>query len=317
LVGAARACIKNATDEQTNKKKILKMRKKIFTLRFLVYYPAMHPTKEQIKEWLKRFHHSREWLGKQCGGVSKRAVDNWLSSPREIPESTLYLIVRLMEDDRVAEEERLRSGDPPQSHLVLRLNVDEFEAWNRAALAKRQIVTDWAVSAIRAAYEAELRLKAPGVFHVSEPVPFPDPARLPHNVIEIPLYGSVAAGIPSGPLDVSDGTHSVPRDLIGKSKPADLYVLRINGESMEPEYRDGHFILCRRLRDGEYAKKGQDVIASDASGAYFKRLEYRKEGKKGDTPRKALPKLVSINPDYPEVVPVADCPIVAVVVSKL
>lgn len=86
---------------------------------------------------------------------------------------------------------------------------------------------------------------------------------------------------------------------------------------MEPEYPDRSFIVCRKLRAGEFATKGQDVIACDASGAYFKRLEYRKDGPRGDKPRKATPRLVSLNPEYPEVTPVTETPITAVVVGKV
>lgn len=118
--------------------------------------------------------------------------------------------------------------------------------------------------------------------------------------------------MPGGPLDTADGTHPVPAGY----DPATHYVLRVNGQSMEPDYPDGSHIVCRKLKPGEFAKKNDDVIACDASGAYFKRLLYRKDGPKGDTPRKATPRLVSINPDFPEVTPLADCPIVAVVVGK-
>lgn len=130
--------------------------------------------------------------------------------------------------------------------------------------------------------------------------------------IDLPYFGTVAAGLPGGLVDVADGTHPVP----GQYDPTTHYVLRVHGQSMEPEYLDGSFIVCRKLNSGEYATKGQDVIACDAAGAYFKRLIYTKDGKKGDSPRKAKPHLTSINADYPEVVPVSDCPIVAVVVGK-
>ena len=222
-------------------------------------------------------------------------------------------------------------GDETRQVIKITLPPSQIQALLRLLKITGESVSNFTERAIKEAiykemldasrFAADLLKKdtalKPEPKRIPAPIQFQEPTPLPTNIIEIPLFGSVAAGTPSGPLDVADGTHPVPRDLLGKHKPADLYVLRINGESMQPEYRDGRFILCRKLRDGEYAKKGQDVIANDANGAYFKRLEYRKEGKIGDTPRKAVPRLVSINPDYPEVLPVADCPIVAVVISKL
>lgn len=150
------------------------------------------------------------------------------------------------------------------------------------------------------------------------PLPAPgDDADTPGNVLHLPFYGSVAAGQPAGPLDVDDGTLPVPVALVGRHDPASLYVLRVNGQSMEPAYPDASLVLCRKLRLGEFAKKGQDVVSCDASGVYLKRLLYTKEGIKGAVPRKATPHLVSLNPEFPEVVPLADCPISAVVVAKI
>jgi SOS-response transcriptional repressor LexA len=133
----------------------------------------------------------------------------------------------------------------------------------------------------------------------------------PQNIHHLPYYGTVAAGLPGCTVDTTDDVHAVavPYD------PATHYVLRVRGESMEPDYEDGSHIVCRKLKSGEFATKGQDVICSDASGSYFKRLIYTKDGPKGDTPRKAKPQLASINPDYGDVVPLSDCPIVAVVVG--
>jgi|GEM_PF-4589257 len=142
-------------------------------------------------------------------------------------------------------------------------------------------------------------------------------AATPANVIELPYFGTIAAGKPGGPLDVADGTIQAPLPKSGTYKPTTHYVLRVNGKSMEPEYPHGSHIVCRKLRNGEYAQKGQDVIASDGSGATFKRLLYAKDGPPvPGTPRKVKPRLASINPKFPEVTPVSDTPIVAVVITK-
>jgi len=133
------------------------------------------------------------------------------------------------------------------------------------------------------------------------------------KAFHLPYHGTVAAGLPAGSSELADETYPVAdRDHYD---PAIHFVVRVHGESMEPTYPDGSHIVCRKLRDGEYATKGQDVVCADANGVYFKRLVYQKDGPKDDAPRKARPRLVSINPDYPEVVPVTDCPIVAVVVG--
>jgi hypothetical protein len=112
----------------------------------------MNPTKEEIKAWVDTPPRSREWLASQCGNVSPRTVNNWITSSNvEIPAKALRIIESLMRADK----EKADAAQPSLSHLVVRVGVDEFEAWSRAALAKGQIVTDWAIDAIREAYEAE------------------------------------------------------------------------------------------------------------------------------------------------------------------
>lgn len=54
-------------------------------------------TPEEIKAWLKRIGKSREWLGEKCG-VSKRSVDNWLSTGTPIPYAKWQTIERLMHE---------------------------------------------------------------------------------------------------------------------------------------------------------------------------------------------------------------------------
>lgn len=116
----------------------------------------MNPTKEEIKHWLKGEGHSREWLGEQCGGLGKRAVDNWLSSPREIPSGSLAIIRRLIAED----EERHKDKADPEHHLILTVPLEEFRRWEQAALLKQLTTTDYCVESIREAYQADMRLTA-------------------------------------------------------------------------------------------------------------------------------------------------------------
>lgn len=128
---------------------------------------------------------------------------------------------------------------------------------------------------------------------------------------ELPLYGWVAAGKPSDVDYYTDETLVVPGDY--RRRPH--YLLRVRGQSMEPDYPDGSYVVVRALEPGEYPKKGDVVIAADGNGPAMKRLEYRKAGQKGDIPRKPTPHLVSINPAYGEVIPIADCPVQGVVID--
>jgi hypothetical protein len=104
--------------------------------------------KEEIKAWLKTANRDRPWLAKQTG-VHKRTVDNWLSSPQEIPESTQRLIRKLMADDaaRVREKENAASSSPENFPMTFPVTCRqaEFDAFSLAALAKGMLVKDWAL----------------------------------------------------------------------------------------------------------------------------------------------------------------------------
>ena len=80
------------------------------------------------------------------------------------------------------------------------------------------------------------------------PAPAPRPA---NDVIEIPLHGRIAAGVPIEALE-SDRMLPVPAALLG---PGDHYALEVSGDSMvEAGILDGDYALVRRTttaRDGE------------------------------------------------------------------
>ena len=121
----------------------------------------MFPSKDEIKDWLKRFNHTREWLGERCG-KSKGTVNNWLSTNIEISPATLNLIARLMDDDARAEAERQRAKAPNLSHVTLRITTDELNEWSRAFKASdAETLEDWALQVIRDAYQSEQEQKAP------------------------------------------------------------------------------------------------------------------------------------------------------------
>jgi repressor LexA len=80
------------------------------------------------------------------------------------------------------------------------------------------------------------------------PAAQPEPA---NDVIEIPLHGRIAAGVPIEALE-GQSTLPVPAALLG---PGEHYALEVSGDSMiEAGILDGDFALIRRTstaRDGE------------------------------------------------------------------
>jgi repressor LexA len=90
------------------------------------------------------------------------------------------------------------------------------------------------------------------VVQLTAPRARPEPA---NDVIEVPLHGRIAAGVPIEALE-SDRTLPVPAALLG---PGDHYALEVSGDSMiEAGILDGDYALVKRT---ETARDGEIVVA--------------------------------------------------------
>jgi repressor LexA len=110
----------------------------------------------------------------------------------------------------------------------------------------------------------------PSLSSTSRPVAPPQPANS-NDVIELPLHGRIAAGMPIEALE-GQTSLSVPAALLG---PGEHFALEVAGDSMvEAGILDGDYALIRRA---ETARDGEIVVAliedSEATLKYF-----RKEG---------------------------------------
>ncbi|MCP1471450.1 repressor LexA [Sphingobium sp. OAS761] len=98
------------------------------------------------------------------------------------------------------------------------------------------------------------------------------PAILPiaaNDVVEIPLHGRIAAGVPIEAME-GHAMLSVPAALLGSG---DHYALEVSGDSMvEAGILDGDFALIQRT---DVAREGQIVVAliddNEATLKYFRR----------------------------------------------
>ena len=112
--------------------------------------------------------------------------------------------------------------------------------------------------------------RAPSLSAPSRPVTPPAPANS-NDVIELPLHGRIAAGMPIEALE-GQSSLSVPAALLG---PGEHFALEVAGDSMvDAGILDGDYALIRRV---ETARDGEIVVAliddSEATLKYF-----RKEG---------------------------------------
>ena len=117
----------------------------------------------------------------------------------------------------------------------------------------------------------ELLAKAPAAPAAKTKAPAVIPQAANENVLEIPLHGRIAAGLPIEALE-GQSTLSVPAALLGAGEH---YALEVSGDSMvEAGILDGDYALIRRT---ETARDGDIIVAliaeSEATLKYF-----RKEG---------------------------------------
>ena len=92
-------------------------------------------------------------------------------------------------------------------------------------------------------------------------------------VVELPLLGAVAAGLPIEAIQDSE-TLAVPPDMVSHRR--DNYVLRVEGNSMiEEQIRDGDYIVVQAQ---ENAEDGQMVVALVAGESATVKKLYRERG---------------------------------------
>jgi repressor LexA len=91
-------------------------------------------------------------------------------------------------------------------------------------------------------------------------------------VVELPLLGSVAAGLPIEAIEDNE-TLAVPPDMVSRRR--DNYVLRVEGSSMiEEQIRDGDYIVVQAQ---DRAEDGQMVVALVGGEAATVKKLYREQ----------------------------------------
>ncbi|MDY0958648.1 transcriptional repressor LexA [Sphingomonas sp. CFBP8993] len=125
-----------------------------------------------------------------------------------------------------------------------------------------------ALEVLRMPDRPEKPVAAPTEANVRPPAPKPiaEPA---NDVVEIPLHGRIAAGLPIEAFEGSS-TLAVPAALLGAGEH---YALEVSGDSMvEAGILDGDYALIRRTN---VARDGQIVVAliddAEATLKYFRR----------------------------------------------
>lgn len=124
------------------------------------------------------------------------------------------------------------------------------------------------------------------------------------EIVDVPIYGSIAAGLAEATEQQSEGTVSIDAATLGVGRQKRVFALKVRGDSMiNADINDGDLVILENrepaagsvvaaLIDGETTLKR--LVQS--RGRYFLRAE---------------------NPDYPDLIPLADLRIQGVMVALI
>ena len=116
-------------------------------------------------------------------------------------------------------------------------------------------------------------------------------AKLRSRIVDIPLFGSIPAGLPQAREQEAEGCVSVDIESIGYKPTRNAFALRVTGDSMIGRHiLDGDFVV---LEHGPEPRSGQ-IVAALIDGASTLKTFVVKNGK---------PYLRAENPKYPDLIP--------------
>ena len=233
----------------------------------------------------------REEVAKHLGNSTK-TISTWKSIG--IPKGKQYACRMLMERNEKETEEI-------PARLIIEVEREEFNRWNRESLNDGMIIEDWAYHALSSiADEGETKSKHPNLRVAEEDTPY--------NTFTVPRT-FLAAG---SPIDSQvDDDYPVDRDY-----PEGYFAGTAVGESMHPTIKNGEssLFMARTLWNNPNLKKG-DIYSFIVSGEktikrYNSRLATAQELEdqveyiytSSETGLPSVRILQSDNPEHPEII---------------
>jgi repressor LexA len=184
--------------------------------------------------------------------------------------------------------------------------IQEVQRVGEAAPTLREIAAHFGFKSTRAVADHLAALKRKGCLEseagkarslrVISPL-----AKLRSRIVDIPLFGSIPAGLPQAREQDAEGCVSVDIESIGYKPTRNAFALRVTGDSMIGRHiLNGDFVI---LEHGPEPGNGQ-IVAALIDGASTLKTFVLKGGK---------PYLKAENPKYPDLIPAQELMIQGVV----
>lgn len=250
----------------------------------------------KIKEYRKYFGMSQEELAKKIG-VGKTTISNYevgLRSPKKTQMIKLSEVFGITIDDffptsdssatnnspTLSEINRISAQlDKPRQKVVLNTASSQLDEQNKENKKKsklisineipddlppyisRKILENFIMPANTMEYEAD------------------------EDMVDVPILGRIAAGLPLDAIENFDGTRPVPAHFLSSAR--DYYWLMVEGHSMEPKIPFGAYVLIEAMPDVTDGTIGA-VLFQEDSQATLKKVYHEIN----------CLRLVSINKDF-------------------
>ena len=122
------------------------------------------------------------------------------------------------------------------------------------------------------------------------------------EIMDVPLYGSVPAGMPTDSQEESEGCISIDISTLGVPRNARTFALRVRGDSMiEAHICDGDTVIME-FREPHHG----DIVAALIDGETTLKRYVTSRGK---------PFLKAENPEFPDLIPAAELVIQGVMIA--
>jgi repressor LexA len=124
------------------------------------------------------------------------------------------------------------------------------------------------------------------------------------EIVDIPIYGSIAAGMGEDQVPEREGCLSVDAQSLGVSRSAETFALKVRGESMvDAHIMDGDIVILENRQP-----RSRDIVAALIDGETTLKRFMRKNNR---------PFLKAENPDFPDLIPARELVIQGVMVGLL